>query len=94
MTSLPAAGREYMHAALIDAPDSADVEVSVDRGETWHPTTRTEGSIRFLVQGPDADTPPAGTDTITLPAGRSRITARLVDTPEVLIRDVGYIDVR
>ena len=84
MPTIPRAGREYVTATLTDAPVGAALEVSIDGGATWHPTTRDGDTIRFLVAGPDATDNPAG--TIALPAGRSLVRVRLVDNPETVIR--------
>lgn len=97
MVQLYASGREYIYATLTAAPEDGDIEVTTD-GTTWHPAERVAGeggeTMRVLVQGPDADTPPGGVNVLTLPTGRTILHARLVDTPEILIRAAGYIDVR
>lgn len=92
MVQLYASGREYIYATLTDAPEDGDIEVTTD-GTTWHPAERIGDDIRFLAQGPDAD-PITGVNVLTLPTGRTILHARLVDNPEILIRDAGYIDVR
>lgn len=92
MVALYASAREYIYATLTDAPDDADIEITAD-WQTWHPTERVGGDIRFLAQGPDAETI-TGVDVLTLDHGRTLLHARLVDNPEVLIRDAGYIDIK
>lgn len=91
MPTIPRAGREYVTATVDGAPDGSALEVSVDGGATWHPTTRDGDTIRFLAAGPDATDNPPG--TIALPAGRSLVRVRLVDNPEVVIRGAGALDV-
>ena len=91
MPLLPAAGREYLTATLTDAPADVDVQVSFDDGDTWHDTTRTDDTISVLIAGPDAESNPV--ETVVLPRGRSRVSVRAVDNPEVVIRHAGAVDV-
>ena len=90
MPTLPPAGREYVTATLTGAPVGVAIEVTLDL-TTWYPTVRTGDTVRFLAAGPDATGNPAG--TVVLAAGRNRVRARATDTPEVIIRDAGVIDV-
>lgn len=91
MPTLPAAGREYLTATLTEAPEATELEVSFDEGDTWHETTRDGDTVTVLVAGPDSEDDPVG--TVALPLGRSRVSLRVVDEPEVLIRFAGAIDV-
>lgn len=90
MPTIPAAGREYVRAYLTAAPDDARLEVTLDGGATWHPTTRDGDVVTFLVAGPDAA---PHDDALVLPLGRTRVHVRAVDNPEVVIRLAGALDV-
>lgn len=93
---IPPGGREYVRIPATGVPTAAGtLEVSVDGGATWHATTwegtGAERTARFLAASPTATANPAG--TVVLAAGRNIITARLADTPEIVFRGVGPIDV-
>lgn len=79
----------YTWPVVADVDPHPDVELSIDNGETWHPTERVTGGVRALLVGPDAD-PPAG-DHIVLRRGVNTFTARAVDNPEVVIRGASAI---
>lgn len=81
---------------------SAPLEVSFDRGTTWHALTAgvedsngvwtadVAGTVHaLLVASPCAAGNPAG--TVVLPAGYYAARIRYVDNPEILIRDAGAI---
>lgn len=88
---VPSAGREYAHWTVTDLPADVVIEVSADDGATWHVATRDGDTTTVLVAGPDATDNPAG--TVVLAAGRNHLLHRAADTPEVVIRDAGAIDV-
>lgn len=89
MPTLPATGREYLRLTVHAAPADVPIEVSVDDGDTWHPTDRDGDTVRVLVAGPDAEADGA----LPLPLGRSRIHVRATDTPEIVERFAGAVDV-
>lgn len=91
MATIDNAGREYVTWTMTDAPDGVDIEVSTDDGETWHPTTRDGDTIRALFAGPDAEDNPEG--TIVVGPQRTRLLARAVDAPEIIVRFAGAIDI-
>lgn len=91
MATIDNAAREYVTWTMTDAPDGVDIEVSTDDGDTWHPTTREGDVIQALFAGPDAESNPEG--TIVLTAGRTRLLARAVDAPEIIVRFAGAIDI-
>lgn len=88
---LPKAGREYAKW-VVNAPQNTALSVSFDNGTTWHELERpADTEARILVAGPQATDNPAG--TVVLTTGRNLAMTRLTDTPEVIIRDAGSIDV-
>ncbi|WP_225754702.1 hypothetical protein [Actinotalea sp. Marseille-Q4924] len=89
--TIPRGGREYVTADVAGVPDDAPLEVTVDRA-TWLAAERLPGKLRFLAAAPDVTGNPA--NTVVVPLGRSAVHARLADNPEIVIRDVGYIDLK
>ena len=94
---LPFAGIEYAHHQVTGIPDNAcQLELSYDGGTTWDLAEWVgdgpERTARILLAGPAATTPPA--EAVTLTAGPHYVRARLTDTPEVVIRDAGVVDVK
>jgi hypothetical protein len=86
--------REFAHFTFTDLPASpgaAQVQLLGEwRDLTWVETTGATRTARILVAGPDAD---PGT-AVVLPAGRTPSRVRLVDTPEIVVREgTGSIDV-
>jgi hypothetical protein len=86
--------REFAHWTFTDlppAPGTPQVQLLGEwRDLTWVETTGTTRTARILVAGPDAD---PGT-AIVLPAGRTPSRVRLLDTPEIVVREgTGSIDV-
>ncbi len=79
-------GREWV-SWDIDGP-AGDAEVTFD-GSAWRPLERTGDTVRILVAGPDAE----GEGAVVLPLGRSMGILRMVDSPEILVRSAGPIDI-
>ena len=86
-------GREYATWTITTSDPVTDLEVTFDDGTTWAAMTAVDTTtFRVLVAGPDATTNPAG--TVILALGRHFAQIRAVDSPEVIIRDAGTIDVK
>lgn len=88
---LPNTGREYVTWTATGAPDGITLDVTFDRGTTWHTLERTGNTVKALVAGPAATANPAGTIVLTL--GRNTATIRATDNPEVVVRGGGVVDV-
>ena len=84
-------GREYAYWPVSDAPAEAAFEVSFNRGADWHPTTRPDTGEQAvaLVAGPASTDNPA--ETIVLRRGPNHALLRIVDSPEVPVRNGGMI---
>lgn len=87
---LEADGIEYAHWDFTGVPDGAGVP-EVFLAGAWHPMawvdgTGAERSARILVAGPDAVDPGSA---VVLGVGRVTTRVRLVDAPEVIVRDSG-----
>lgn len=91
MVSIYPGAREYIRATITGAPETGDIEITTD-WQTWHPVTRDGNEITFLAQGPDAPDLP-DTDVLKLPVGRTILHARLIHSPEIIIRHAGHIDI-
>lgn len=94
--NLDPTGREYVHWPVSGAPDDTLVfEAQFTSGTTvsdWLPVeTVSATEARALVAGPSAD---QGTAIYQLPAGRTRVKIRAVDTPEIIVRGGGTIEVK
>jgi hypothetical protein len=89
--NLPRNGREYAHADIAGLAEDVTLQASLD-GTTWAPVTRDGDTVRLLVAGPDATGNPPG--TLVLPLGRSMLTVRAEDNPEVVVRSWGPFTVR
>ena len=80
--------------ALDPPAPAAQLEISIDCGTTWHPTTRAGDTISALFAGPDAQTQPGGS---TNPAGTILVTGahpvslRLIAAPTIDIAPAGHI---
>lgn len=91
--NLPPAGREYATWTVTASEVGVDLEVTFDAGVTWAALEAVDATtFRCLVAGPDATDNPVG--TVILTAGRHFAQLRAVDSPEVIIRDGGTIDVK
>jgi hypothetical protein len=89
---LPSAGREYATWTVTSSEEGIALEATFDDGTTWHPLETIDATtFRALIAGPDATTNPPGTIVLTL--GRHFGQIRATDTPEIIIRDAGTIDV-
>jgi hypothetical protein len=98
---LDPAGREFARWP-VENPDALTLEFTVN-GATWYPTlvdpdppaipTGFTGWVRTTnpVAGPAATGNPAGTAVLAL--GRNYATLRAIDSPEIVIRSGGAIDV-
>lgn len=87
ITLLPG-GVEYVTWTLAGLPDPAPgVEVSLDKGTTWHPATLDAGTAKLLIAHPTS--PTAG--AVTASAGQVTMLLRLTDTPEVVVRHAGTL---
>lgn len=83
--------REYATWTVSGADTTTTLEVSL--AGAWHPLERVDATtVRVLVAGPTATGNPAG--TVALPVGRTVARIRATDTPEVVIRGCGIIDVK
>lgn len=82
--------REYVFWPITGQPEGAEFEVTFDDGATWLPMETVEGGARTLLAGPDVD---QGGAEAVLPLGRTMVELRLTDTPEVVVRGGGVIDV-
>ncbi|GMA26221.1 hypothetical protein GCM10025864_39800 [Luteimicrobium album] len=81
--------REYAHWTITADVTGLAYEVDFDKTDDWHPLEEADGTYRILVAGPDAE----GEGTIPLAIGRHLARIRVVDTPEIVVRDAGPIDV-
>jgi hypothetical protein len=89
--NLPRTGREFAHADIAGLAEDVTLQASLD-GAAWVPVTRDGSTVRLLVAGPDAEGNPPG--TLVLPLGRSMLTVRAEDNPEVVVRTWGPFTVR
>jgi len=91
MADLPRAGREYFHWPMTSGvlPDEVELELFIAGG--WHQTTISDDrtTATLLLQGPFAPTDDPSAVIVTV--DQDRIQGRVVDNPEILIRDAGYI---
>jgi len=89
-------GREYVHWPVDGAPAGLTFEAQFTTPDGtvsgWLPMeTVSATEVRALVAGPDADQGPA---IIKLPRGRTFVTKiRCTDSPEIIVRPGGVIDV-
>lgn len=91
--NLPPAGREYATWTITASEIGVALEVTFDAGVTWTAMDTVDTTtFRCLVAGPTATSNPAG--TVILAAGRHFAQIRATDSPEVIIRDAGTIDVK
>ena len=84
---------EYVHwtaTGLPDEPAVGSIEVSLDRGTTWHTATLTGAVVSLLVASPTAATPDAS--AVVAVAGLREMLVRFTDNPEVVIRSGGYLN--
>lgn len=84
------AGREYVSFPVTGLPTVVgDLDVTFNDGSTWTTCTwigtGTERTAKLLVAGPDAAANPTGTAVLTL--GRNYPKTRLIDNPEIIIKD-------
>ena len=90
---LSRAATEYVHVDITGAPfDAAPLEMSFDRGASWHPTVWNNEmtTISLLVAGPDS----TALGDVVLSLGRHPVSVRLPDDPEVVVRNThGVIEV-
>ena len=91
---IPRSGREFANWSVAGAPPSAVFQAKLtypDGSESAWLTVETvnQSRIRLLVAGPDAD--PG--DANVLPAGGTSVILRLTDTPELVVRNGGDINV-
>lgn len=83
--SIKAGGREYVTWPITGLAGTEALEVSVDKS-TWVAMSWTDSThARALTASPTATSNPA--DTLVLAAGSNAATIRLVDTPEIVLRD-------
>lgn len=81
--------REYYAITITTEPDVDGWEASFDGGETWVEADTSGDGFRWLVAGPDAD---PGTAAVV-----SRDIAplvRVIDTPEIVVRNAPPIELR
>lgn len=89
MAELRRTGREFFHWAISNAPvDATDWEASI--AGTWHDMTRDGDVISIQIEGPDVAPDDRDPTAVILPASE-RIEIRLKDTPEIVIRDPGWV---
>ena len=91
---IPRSGREFANWTVIGAPPAAVFEAKLaypDGTESGWLAVETvnQSLIRLLVAGPDATVGAAN----PLPAGSTSVLLRLTDTPEIIVRNGGDIDV-
>lgn len=84
------AGREYASFPVTGLPATVgNLDVTFNDGATWTACTwvgtGADRTAKVLVAGPDATANPAGTAVLTV--GRNYPKTRLVDNPEIVIRD-------
>lgn len=86
--------RVYATWTFTGTPPPMDVALEVSPGgDVWHLVERNSPTtMRLLLAGPDAPGDyPAG--TVVLPLGRTHLTGRANDNPELVVFDAGTIDV-
>ena len=92
---IPRDGREFAKWSLSGGPEGGSYEVKFDYPDNteseWMPVeTVSQGLVRVLVRGPDgAD----GEGAIELPLGNTSAVLRLTDSPEIILRPAGEIEV-
>lgn len=89
---IPSTGREYATWTITGADTDTALAVSFDGGEEWHDLERPDDTTaRILVAGPAAEGSQAG--AVVLRFGRNAATIRAADTPEIVVRAGGHVDV-
>lgn len=80
-------GREYFTLTFTPGlpDDVTGVEARVGTGE-WNPAELDDGAWRILLRGPNVDT----TDGFIV-AKSGPLQARVIDTPEIIVRSVAFI---
>lgn len=89
---IKSAGREFATWTITASEPVTALEVSFDAGATWIAMTTIDATtFQILVAGPDADSNPIG--TVVLALGLNFAQIRVIDNPEIIIRDAGTINV-
>jgi hypothetical protein len=91
--------RQYIDLPLTTDTAGLTYEVSVDDGDTWVTVgdvvdTGDDKRLRIFLLGPDAETTDAPTPSWTAPGVQRVIPlARVIDTPEHIVANAGWIDI-
>lgn len=75
-------------------PEDADLEVSFDDGDSWHPLTSFEDGPGLYVAGSEADADDSPAGTVVLDAGEYAVLIRAVDNPEVTTARAGWVHLK
>lgn len=92
---IPRDGREYAKWTISGGPEDGTYEVKFDYPDAtesdWFPVdVVTPSLVRVLLRGPDgAD----GEGALPLPLGNTTAVLRLTDSPEIILRPAGEIEV-
>lgn len=88
----PTAVEYYALEITVDQPDVAASEwqASFDGGTTWSTAVDVDGRSGWLLAGPEVASPGGA---IVMPAGTTYPVVRLVDSPELVVRDAPAITV-
>lgn len=90
---LPVAGQEYAKWKITSTHEIETFEVQFDGDNTWYPLSPVEGRYRILVCGPDKS-PSDNAVHLRSPGMGRKVYCRVraVDTPELVIRNAGWIE--
>lgn len=82
-------GREYYALTITTTPTTTPTEweASFDRGTTWIPAANVAGNSAWLLAGGSADP----TDAVAVVSRRVTPLVRLIDAPEIVVRDAPII---
>jgi hypothetical protein len=92
---IPRDGREYAKWSLSGGPEGGAYEVKFDYPDNTESAwiaveTVSQSLVRILVRGPDAA---SGAGAVVLPLGNTSARLRLTDSPEIILRPAGEIEV-
>lgn len=83
--------RQYVKWTIQGLDSSATIQISADGGTAVDPDAWDGSVLRILIAGADTD---EGDEQMRLAVGTHQLVAVITDTPELLMPDLGLIEVR